>query len=177
MNSINKNWYDKFKEIESKIQPNDKIHLSSSPTISFKDMSLSQSIDNKPRGLWYACGNEWINFEKDTSDFHLHNQPQYLFKIEINPSAMFMIKNNQELDNFGDTYSCSWQQKYKDINAPPGRPFINWPEVAKKYGGIEICPYLGSRRRDPTQTWYYGWDVASGCIWNKNAIVNIKDIS
>lgn len=40
--------------------------------------------------------------------------------------------------------------------------------VAKDYDGIEIAPYQESLRYD--LEWYYGWDVASGCIWNFEGI-------
>ena len=43
----------------------------------------------------------------------------------------------------------------------------DWAKVASHYDGIEICPYIESRRN---MTWYYGWDVASGCVWNASGI-------
>jgi hypothetical protein len=46
--------------------------------------------------------------------------------------------------------------------------YINWPKVAQDYSGIEICPYQWKFRLN--YMWYYGWDVASGCIWNQNAL-------
>jgi len=36
--------------------------------------------------------------------------------------------------------------------------------VSKEYDGIEIAPYQWDARL--SLIWYYGWDVASGCIWN-----------
>jgi len=47
---------------------------------------------------------------------------------------------------------------------------IDWPRVAEHYAGIEICPYLSSKRMDDDAFWYYGWDVASGCIWSPKGI-------
>lgn len=49
---------------------------------------------------------------------------------------------------------------------------IDWPKVAKRYGGIEITPYIYKARM--THLWYYGWDVASGCVWLASAVQNIK---
>jgi hypothetical protein len=51
---------------------------------------------------------------------------------------------------------------------------INWKKVSNSYGGIEISPYMWPARRE--LDWYYGWDVASGCVWNKNVIQNIEKI-
>ena len=47
---------------------------------------------------------------------------------------------------------------------------IDWPRVANDYAGIEICPYLSSKRNDDDSFWYYGWDVASGCVWDPSGI-------
>ena len=53
---------------------------------------------------------------------------------------------------------------------------INWQVVANEYGGIEISPYMWPARNDRRTWWYYSWDVASGCIWNKEVITNIEKI-
>jgi len=52
---------------------------------------------------------------------------------------------------------------------------INWPAVAEKYDGIIIAPYIWQRRLsdNPDHFWYYGWDCASGCIWNTEVIEEI----
>ncbi len=48
---------------------------------------------------------------------------------------------------------------------------IDWPLLAGiDWDGIEICPYLQEFRRS-NSGWYYGWDVASGCIWDSEALV------
>ena len=53
---------------------------------------------------------------------------------------------------------------------------INWKKVQNDgFNGIEICPYLFDKRMDAQ--WYYGWDVASGCIWNKSGIADVSLIA
>ena len=49
---------------------------------------------------------------------------------------------------------------------------IDYKRVGAAYAGIEISPYLYERRYDSMH--YYGWDVASGCIWNEIAIKEIR---
>ena len=45
-----------------------------------------------------------------------------------------------------------------------------WPGVAAEgWAGIEIAPYIWARRLDGPARWYYGWDAASGCIWDPTA--------
>lgn len=53
-----------------------------------------------------------------------------------------------------------------------GHDHINWPMVADRYQGIVIAPYLWSRRMDGG-LWYYGWDCASGCIWDAAAVASV----
>lgn len=48
--------------------------------------------------------------------------------------------------------------------------YIDWPRVAQDYDGLIIAPYLWSLRLDHRVNWYYGWDCASGCIWNLSAL-------
>ena len=61
---------------------------------------------------------------------------------------------------------------------------IEWGEVAKKYSGIEIKnPDIYKFKKVPIgyrnevyMSWLYGWDISSGCIWNKNGIESIEKI-
>jgi hypothetical protein len=52
---------------------------------------------------------------------------------------------------------------------------IDWKKVAKEYSGIEICPYIGEQRLK--FSWYYPWDVASGCVWDNSAVKSINLVS
>ncbi|WP_353107774.1 hypothetical protein [Gordonia sp. (in: high G+C Gram-positive bacteria)] len=50
---------------------------------------------------------------------------------------------------------------------------IDWPLIATQWDGIVITPYQWSCRNDWLTFWYYGWDCASGCIWNLDAIDSV----
>ncbi len=50
---------------------------------------------------------------------------------------------------------------------------IDWPAVAKRYAGIEINPYFTGLRM---VSWYYTWDVASGCVWHEDGIKSVSEI-
>lgn len=52
-------------------------------------------------------------------------------------------------------------------------PGIFWENVGLSYDGIIIAPYCWERRLTDHTFWYYGWDCASGCIWNASAISEI----
>ncbi len=61
---------------------------------------------------------------------------------------------------------------------------IEWGEVAKKYSGIEIKnpdiykfkKVIIGYRNEVSLDWLNGWDISSGCIWNKKAIESIERI-
>lgn len=55
---------------------------------------------------------------------------------------------------------------------------IDWQRVARDYLGIIIAPYRWEQRLDaPCGGWYYGWDCASGCIWDAAAIAELRQVS
>ncbi len=50
--------------------------------------------------------------------------------------------------------------------------FIDWAAVAAEYQGIVIAPYQWLARFE--LGFYYGWDCASGCIWDPAAIASVE---
>jgi hypothetical protein len=54
---------------------------------------------------------------------------------------------------------------------------IRWDLVAQKYDGIVIAPYNWPCRHNRKTIWYYGWDCASGCIWDARAIAAIRALA
>ena len=54
-------------------------------------------------------------------------------------------------------------------------PGIDWRRVSELYDGILIPTYQWSLRCE--LDWYYGWDCASGCIWNLHAIASVDLVS
>ena len=76
------------------------------------------------------------------------------------------------MDSFTSRYEF-----WKEWGGPSGNKWrdrcINWRAVAGDYAGLIITPYQWSRRLEP-YSWYYGWDCASGCIWDPSAITDIK---
>lgn len=133
-------------------------------------VTRNNSRMGKPNGLWYGAGTEWI-------DWVMSNAPQWrqqhVFEILPNYSTIKRITNSKEMVEFNNEYSHLLEpdEKYKFRQ-------IDWINVAQNYDGIEIAPYIydSEVRHNQEFFWYWGWDVASGCIWNKNAISDIKRI-
>lgn len=64
-------------------------------------------------------------------------------------------------------YDRRWNWREHDRRKWP----IDWRLVAAQFDGVIIAPYCWSRRN--SHDWYYGWDCASGCIWNLSAIASV----
>ena len=135
------------------------------PYETFRNVTQESSpFPKKPDGLWYSCGNAWREFVRD--EMFGGGGDEFSYEIDINSSAMLMISSLDELDAFHDKY----------IRPGKFEKVIDWSAVqADGYAGIEICPY--QRKRRMTYFWYYSWDVASGCIWNDAAILDIREIN
>ncbi|QSM01207.1 hypothetical protein SEA_CRAZYRICH_12 [Microbacterium phage CrazyRich] len=52
--------------------------------------------------------------------------------------------------------------------------WIDWGRVASEHDGLLITPYQWSCRLGIDTMWYYGWDVASACIWRLDAIRRVE---
>ena len=124
----------------------------------------SHSSD-KPKGLWYQIDDSWEEWCK-------YNMPQWLgtssrgaykTNIEIDKTNVLVIKTLEDFDNFHNKYRALNIYYNKLVN-------INWERVSEEYDGIEISDYFYERRLTGWCSWYYGWDLASGCIWNTNII-------
>lgn len=121
-------------------------------------------IGPKPNGLWYGIGTSWIDWVRSEMP---GMERDYVYLLEVDESKMKIIKNYEELVEF--------ENEYREYNLPGTKlAYIDWRRVSEKYGGIEIAPYIWKARN--THFWYYGWDVASGCIWEDSVIKYSKKL-
>ena len=126
----------------------DRIHMS--PTKKIIAKSKGQHIqpgygrlNGKPFGFWYAIGLDWMNFL--TTEFQ-SNIYDFIFKVDINPSKMIFIENQQQIVKFNDTYcpnahlSKSWGPDYKILNKNTESQcnVPDWAKVAKEHHGMEL---------------------------------------
>lgn len=152
--------------------------------------SESQLLDGrvsvgKPNGLWYSCGNSWLEWCL-AEDFGFGS---YIHSIKLDLSAMKVIKNVRGFDTFSAEYGMAqgeWYEKFLGICSDELKKFvtpsfrlpdyIDWERVAQKYAGIEINPYLWKRRLTGG-LWYYGMDCASGCVWDASIVRSVDLIA
>lgn len=142
-------------------------HLTEVWSIPAKDQSTAW----KPKGLWISIEGdddwkEWCT----SNDF---GNLDCVTEIKLQPNAnIFWVEGPKELDRFHEKFGVLLHARLEFKFTP-----INWSAVAQKFHGIIIAPYIWSRRYEsPVSDWYYAWDCASGCIWNKDAIAEIKSL-
>jgi len=115
--------------------------------------------DHKPRGFWWEVDGDWRRW---CADENYGRDKGHLFEVDLGRSRILRITTVTQLDAF----HVKWSQ-----NLVHGHlhhlDFIRWDWVAEEWDGIEIAPYLWERRlHGPAHSWYYGFDCASGCVWN-----------
>lgn len=121
----------------------------------------------KPKGLWYSVGMEWEEWCASEMPGWCH---PFQFELELEMRDILQLTNPNAIWAFHEQY----QQKLfaHDKTYAGFGTNINWGEVAQHYKGIEISPYARDLRLD--LLWYYGWDVASGCIWDTTVIKTVN---
>lgn len=145
-----------------------------------------QEVHWKPTGLWYGCNGEWLRFLEDdfnmaSADSQRYSEQYFLYAIDVRTvfrrselregkPAVLRLTEKSAIEAFSRAYGESSHY------APNEQSDVRWPDVARVYGGIEICPYQWALRHSHVG-WYYTWDVASGCVWDARAIYNYRLIA
>ena len=123
----------------------------------------------KPVGLWYGFGTNWVDFIKDPINQMLDRYaPEYFYKLNVaTASIQDFSSTNWEKDKdkvlLLET-QADWET-FRDIfgfQRAGGFVIGAWGKLPNFYGGIEISDDLVST---------FGWDIRSGCVWNKAAII------
>ena len=122
--------------------------------------------NTKPNGLWYSIGYSWKTWCYMEA-FHLEGF-QYRTQLYINPNKVLHLNAVKDIDRFTKKYGVDSYVSKDGTLTDTVR--IDWTKVAEKWCGIEISPYQWSRRLTGGAGWYYGWDIASGCIWDTSIL-------
>jgi hypothetical protein len=155
----------RFEEAWAGIAPGVRTHISATRIKELRDTTSECSESCKPVGLWYGLGDSWAEWVK----YEMPTRAQgYLYKLHVDMSKILVIRSVEELMDFTkefgasiDTQNPLWALR---------NDMIDWPSVASQWNGIEIAPYQYTCRLSSETGWYYGWDVASGCIWNPYSV-------
>jgi len=120
----------------------------------------------KPWGLWVSVDvkDNWVDWCK-AEEFALEKlEYQHLITLR-DPTELLWITTALDLIAFTEEYGDPLEDRFLSID------IIDWAKVAKEYPGIVIAPYQWSQRME--LMWYYGWDCASGCIWDAAVIAEV----
>lgn len=144
-------------------------HYGASPVPHVFSVGQSPKPHFKPHGLWVSVDEgsfSWPDYI-ESSDSWAHRL-RVVHDVRLARDArILLIATVEDFDAFAGHYGRS------ERTAPPGyHYYIAWKAVAEVYQGIVIAPYRYDRRFDGG-LWYYGWDCASGCIWDADAIAAI----
>lgn len=147
-----------------------RIHVSKNSNLVFENKG-NQDIGPKPKGLWYSFNDEWISW-CNGENFRLEST-KHKFLLELDLDKIYQISNNKQFIDFFEKYKdlVDWKKKILPNTKHIDFMDINWGKVSEEYYGIEINPYMYEFRF--SHMWYCGWDVSSGCVWNKDAVRSI----
>lgn len=156
----------------TEVAPGQLIHYSASelafdPGRCYAQVDDDAMVYGKPDGFWVSVpgADDWPSWCRG-EEFRAHT---FAHAAEVTLTAdanVLLLGSPAALDDFTERFGGPSQLL--------GRA-IRWGVVARQYDGIVIAPYQWSRRH--SLNWYYGWDCASGCIWNLNAVAGVRDVT
>lgn len=135
----------------------------------------------KPNGLWVSVDSDygWPHWcqDQDCSATDVEQEEDAVYRegpglehkydVTFKADANILVMDSpQKLIDFTETYKIVGKEIRQND------PYINWKIVKAYYDGILISPYHRSMRYK--YMWYYGFDCASGCIWNLSCIDTFK---
>lgn len=130
----------------------------------FKQASMREPA-LKPSGIWYSFGKAWADFAEDAPGLSdKYNESEYVYEIlgvqttdvgNPDPNKVLVLRTREEAAAFVEKYNIKRAMRYV---------FAPWDDIAKDFGGIEIPD------TDALDSFFGGWDVVSGCVWNLRAI-------
>lgn len=129
-----------------------------------------EDLRSKPRGLWVSVegADDWRSWCE--AEGYGNPAEQYCYQVTLKPAAKVLrLKTTAEILGFAKKYNAD--PYFGRIPTMMSGYGVDWPAVAEKYDGIIIAPYNWNLRLDNRTHWYYGWDCASGCIWNAPAAI------
>lgn len=162
-----------------------RLHISGIKSLSLKKFKdEEQHIDMKPTGIWYGLGDSWMQWCMSDASGWL--QP-YIYEFVLDEEKIIKVSNIEEFEKFEEEHQAIrpefklLMEHMPTIRDAHGDGFprmrrlfdqIDWPKLSQTYGGVEIAPYIWKKRLE--SMWYYPWDCASGCIWNVNAVKELR---
>ena len=146
------------------------IHYSESPLSGVNSVVQTDQFGFKPDGLWVSCegDDDWESWCRE-EDFRLDRlsiRTEIILKPDNN---ILWISDAAGIDDLTRQYHKPGVEQYF-LSLKMG-----WRDIAAQHQGLIISPYQWSCRLGEAG-WYYGWDCASGCIWDADAISDVQPL-
>lgn len=93
-------------------------------------------LNYNPQGLWYACGNAWMNKNNNKTNIKGLKLIQYIYQIDISRINIKKIKTIKQLNSFMNKYKKSIKNINKIIE------YLDWKRIYNDYDGLQICPFI-----------------------------------
>lgn len=137
------------------------------------------TFSNKPIGLWVSVDGEDDWYDWCTREGFFVDGLKHAHRVTLaDDAAILWVATRDDFISFVEVYGRTEHRSRSMVVEYAGRGFteiaIDWPAIARDYDGVIIAPYLWGFRL--SHMWYYGWDCASGCIWNLDAIADFNPI-
>lgn len=128
----------------------------------------AQQPGMKPKGLWVSDEDAFGWREWCTDESFGEDRLSVAHEITLAPDAdILRIHDAWGIDDLTSRFASGRET---------GGYALDWSAVADLHQGILITPYIGIRRLSMHCGWYYGWDCASGCIWDSAAIESFRTV-
>jgi len=151
-------------------------------------INVKQPVYLKPKGYWYANNNDWIVWAKK----NMYTTYKYKYEVKINYTKLgvpdkhkiLLLKNRKDIIDFTIKFGNKLKKLYD--TDPFDIIVIDWIEVAKLYGGIEIMltriepsSLIAKKFKTPKGyiLWIDSFDIQCGCVWNVKSFEVIKKIN
>jgi hypothetical protein len=123
----------------------------------------------KTAGLWVSVEGEhdwlsWCRGEQWGLDRFIHAT-----EVVLVPNAnVKVLSGAAAIDDFTEQFQLS--------GSPVWHRGLDWPAIRRQWHGLIIAPYCWERRLSDLTSWYYGWDCASGVIWDARAVEEVRPL-
>ena len=129
-----------------------------------------QEWQAKPVGLWISVEDAWKEWCENEN--YCIEKLKFKHQVILKQGANILYLNTaKEIADLSKRYPYLRDQWNDGIGRKICSSYeIDWLKVKSEYQGIIISPYQWDCRLLQVSCWYYGWDCASGCIWDLSCI-------
>lgn len=132
------------------------------------EQSTCRSSYSKPKGFWITddTSDNWEAWCR-SEEFCLDGLA-CRHEVDIDMSRILLISDSLQMDSF----VREWMREHDEPGCRDG--VVDWLGLSHRHSGLIITPYMWQFRLERMYSWYYGWDCASGCVWDTSAILAVR---